>query len=53
MAVNLVRTSETEEKKYHHNVVAVVFDCIYDCLHFIGKTLQAEAKGASMLMYGI
>ena len=47
MAVNCVRTSETEEKKYH-NVVAVVFDWVYDYLHFIAKTLQAEAKGASM-----
>ena len=53
MAVNCVRTNETEEKKYHHSVVAVVFDCIYHCLQFISKALQAEVKGVSMLMYGI
>ena len=51
MAVNCERPSKAEEKKYHHNVaIAAVFDSVYDCLYFIAKTPQAEAKGASMLI---
>ena len=54
MAVNCVRPSETEENKYHHNVATtVVFDSVYGCLYIVAKTPQAEAKGASMLTYGI
>ena len=54
MAVNCVTRSETEEKKYHHNVaIAAVFDSVYGRLYFIAKTTQAEAKDASILTYGI
>ena len=54
MAVNCTRPSETEEKKYHHNVaITAVFDRIYGRLYFIAKTTQAEAEGAGMLTYGI
>ena len=53
VAVNYVRPSKTEEKKYHHNtVIAAVFDSIYSHLYFIAKTSQAEAKGASVLING-
>ena len=53
MAVNCVRSSKTEEKKYHHNaVIATVFDNIYGRLYFIAKTPQAEAKGTGVLIYG-
>ena len=54
MAVNYARPSKTEEKKYHHNIAIIaVFDSVYGRLYFIAKTTQAEAKGSSMLMYGI
>ena len=54
MASNCARLSEMEEKKYHHNVaITAMFDSIYGCLYFIAKIPQAEAKGISMLMYGI
>ena len=54
MAVNCVRPSETEEKKYLHNIaITAVFDSVYGHLYFVAKVTQAEAKGASMLTYGI
>ena len=50
----MLRSSETEEKKYHHNVaITPVFDVIYGYLYFVAKTTQAEAKDASILTYGI
>ena len=50
----MLRPSETEEKKYHHNVaITAVFDGIYGHLYFVAKTTQAEAKGAGILTYGI
>ena len=53
MAVDCMRPSETEEKKYHHNVaIAAVFDNVYGCLYFVAKTPQAEVKGTGMLTYG-
>ena len=54
MAVNCARASETEVKKYHHNVaITVVFDSIYGRFYFIAKTTQGEAKVSGMLTYGI
>ena len=54
MAVNCLRASETEEKKYHHNVaIAPVFDSVHGCFYFVAKTTQAEAKVSGMLTYGI
>ena len=54
MAVNCVRPSETEERKYYHNIaMAAVFDSVYGYLYFIAKTSQAEAKGAGVLTYEI
>ena len=49
MAVNCARPSETEEKKYHHNVaITAAFDSVYGRLYFIANTTQAEAKGVGM-----
>ena len=54
MAVNCVRASETEEKKYHHNIaITVVFDSVYGRFYFVAKTTQGEVKGSGMLTYGI
>ena len=54
MTVNCTKPSETEEKKYHHNVaVTAVFDSVYGHLYFVVKTIQAEAKGVGMLTYRI
>ena len=54
MAVNCARPSETEEKKYHHNMaITAVFDSIYGRLYFSAKIAQAEVKGAGTLTYGI
>ena len=58
MAVNCARASETEEKKYNHNVaITVVFDSVYGRFYFrfyfVAKTTQGEAKGSTMLTYGI
>ena len=54
MAVNCVRASETEEKKYNHNVaITVVFDSVYGHFYFVAKTTRGEAKGPTMLTYGI
>ena len=51
MAVNYARASETEEKKYNHNVaITVVFDSIYSRFYF---TTKGEVKGPTMLTYGI
>ena len=41
MAVNCVRASETEEKKYHHNIaITVVFDSIYGRFYFVAQRLH-------------
>ena len=43
MAVNCARPSETEEKKYHHNVaITAMFDSIYGHLYFIAKAAQGK-----------
>ena len=51
MAVNCIWPSETEEKKYYHNVttytVTTVFNSIYGHLYFVVKTTQTEAKGTA------
>ena len=52
--VNCVRSSKTEEKKYHQNIaMASMFGSVYGHLYFIAKTPQAEVKGGGMLTYGI
>ena len=39
MAINCARPSETEEKKYHHNVaITAVFDSVHGLLYFVAKT---------------
>ena len=54
MAVNCARASETEEKKYNHNVaITVVFDSVYCRFYFVAKTTQGKVKGPTMLTYGI
>ena len=55
MAVNCMRPSKTEEKKYRHNeAIDAVFDSIVAAFtYFIAKSPQAEGKGAGMLTYGI